>query len=120
MGRQGDIEIAYSVNGVPIRLTYERWFHITENHDDLASYYFEVLETVEKPGFIGNKGRSYLLTLCFWHGLQARRAVVGGQRSEIRCQMSEVGGRRSDVRCRRSEVGDRRSDVTEKAKKIDN
>jgi len=34
LGRQGDIEIAYSVNGVPIRLTYERWFHITENHDD--------------------------------------------------------------------------------------
>ncbi len=58
MGRQGDMEIAYSVNGVPIRLTYERWFHITENHDDLASYYFEVLETVEKPEFIirGNKG----------------------------------------------------------------
>ena len=52
------MEIAYSVNGRPIRLTYERWFHITENHDDLASYYFEVLETVEKPEFIirGNKG----------------------------------------------------------------
>jgi len=52
------MEIAYSVNGVPIRLTYERWFHITENHDDLASYYFEVLEVVEKPEFImrGNKG----------------------------------------------------------------
>ena len=52
------MEIAYSVNGVPIRLTYERWFHITENHDDLASYYFEVLETVESPDFImrGNKG----------------------------------------------------------------
>jgi len=43
---------------VPIRLTYERWFHITENHDDLASYYFEVLETVEEPELIvrGNKG----------------------------------------------------------------
>ena len=52
------MEIAYSVNGTPIRLTYERWFHITENHDDLASYYFEVLETVENPEFIirGNKG----------------------------------------------------------------
>jgi len=52
------VEIAYSVNGVPIRLTYERWFHIIENHDDLASYYFEVLETVECPDFIikGNKG----------------------------------------------------------------
>ena len=52
MGRECDIEIAYSVNGVPIRLTHERWFHITENHDDLASYYFEVLEAVENPEFI--------------------------------------------------------------------
>jgi hypothetical protein len=52
------VDIAYSVKEVPIRLTYERWFHITENHDDLASYYFEVLETIEKPDFIvrGNKG----------------------------------------------------------------
>ena len=52
------MEIAYSVNDVPIRLTYERWFHITENHDDLASYYFQVIEVVEKPEFImrGNKG----------------------------------------------------------------
>ena len=57
LGRKYDME-AYSVNGVLIRLTHERWFHITENHDDLASYYFEVLEAVEKPEFItkGNKG----------------------------------------------------------------
>ncbi len=52
------MEIAYSVNGVPIRLTYERWFHIIENHDDLASLFHEILETVEKPDIIvrGNKG----------------------------------------------------------------
>ncbi len=52
------MEIAVSVNGVPIRLTYERWYHITENHDDLASYFHEVLETVEKPDVIvrGNSG----------------------------------------------------------------
>ncbi len=52
------MNIAYSVNAVPIRLTYERWFHIIENHDDLASYYYEVLDTIEKPAFIfrGNKG----------------------------------------------------------------
>ena len=49
---------AYSVNGVPVRLTYERWYHIIESHDDLASYFFEVLETIEKPRFVirGNKG----------------------------------------------------------------
>jgi len=38
-----------SVNGVPIRLTHERWFHIIENHDDLAGYYDEVLKCVESP-----------------------------------------------------------------------
>ena len=58
MGRERDTEIAYSVNGVPVRLNYERWFHIIENHDDLASYYFEVLEAIENPEFVmkGNRG----------------------------------------------------------------
>lgn len=41
-----------SKNKVPIRLTFERWYHITENHDDLASYFHEVLETVENPEII--------------------------------------------------------------------
>jgi hypothetical protein len=52
------MEIANSVNGVPIRLNYERWYHIVENHDELASYYYEVLETIEVPEFIirGNRG----------------------------------------------------------------
>ena len=42
----------YSVNGVPIRLTDERWTHIVENHDDVAGYYFDVLETVANPGWV--------------------------------------------------------------------
>lgn len=52
------MDIVYTINGVPIRLPYERWYHIVENHDDLASYYYEVLEAVEKPDFVvrGNKG----------------------------------------------------------------
>lgn len=52
------MDIAYSVNGVPIRLPYERWYHICENHDDLASHFYDVLETVESPVFVvrGNKG----------------------------------------------------------------
>ena len=36
-------------NDVPIRLTQERWFHITEEHSEMAGYYFEVLEAVEEP-----------------------------------------------------------------------
>jgi len=52
------MEKAISVNGVPIRLTFERWYHITENHDDLASYFYDVMETVESPEFVvrGNQG----------------------------------------------------------------
>jgi len=38
-----------SKNGVPIRLTIERWIHITEEHSEMAGYYFEVLETLENP-----------------------------------------------------------------------
>ena len=41
-----------SRNGVPIRLTEERWFHIVENHDDLAGHYDDVLDTVENPDVI--------------------------------------------------------------------
>ncbi|MHC1574416.1 MAG: hypothetical protein ACXQTY_01225 [Candidatus Methanogasteraceae archaeon] len=39
------MDVAKSKNGVPIRLTKERWFHITEEHSEMAGYYFEVLET---------------------------------------------------------------------------
>jgi hypothetical protein len=52
------MDIAHSVNGVPIRLNYERWYHIVENHDEMASYYHEVMVAIESPGFVvrGNGG----------------------------------------------------------------
>ncbi len=43
------MEIAISKNGVPIRLTEERWQHISTGHPEIADYYYELLETVEKP-----------------------------------------------------------------------
>ena len=46
------MNVAKSKNGVPIRLTTERWFHITEEHSEMAGYYFEVLEAVEDPEVI--------------------------------------------------------------------
>ncbi|MBI4787899.1 MAG: hypothetical protein HY782_12730 [Chloroflexi bacterium] len=50
--------MAYSVNSVPIRLTAERWYHIVENHDDVAGHYDDVLQTVEEPDLVvrGYKG----------------------------------------------------------------
>lgn len=52
------MDTAYSVDGIPIRLTTERWFHIVENHDDLAGHYDDVLETVENPDMVlpGHRG----------------------------------------------------------------
>ena len=45
-------ESVASVNNVSIRLTDERWTHITEEHSELAGMRFEVLETVANPARI--------------------------------------------------------------------
>ncbi len=52
------IKFARPKNNVNIRLTEERWFHITEEHSEMAGLYFEVLETIEDPEsiFLGNAG----------------------------------------------------------------
>ncbi len=46
------MEIVESVNGVSIRITQERWLHITEEHPEMAGHYFEVLETITDPAAI--------------------------------------------------------------------
>ena len=52
------IETILSKNGVPIRLTDERWAHITEEHCELAGQRLEVLGSIEDPDRIltGNEG----------------------------------------------------------------
>jgi hypothetical protein len=52
------MDVVKSVNNVSIRLTSERWLHITEEHSEMAGYYFEVLETVAAPEavYAGNRG----------------------------------------------------------------
>ena len=57
------MDVAFSVNGVPIRLTSERWFHIVENHDDVAGHYDNVLAAVENPDFIKNGYRGSLIAV---------------------------------------------------------
>ncbi|MGH7961377.1 MAG: hypothetical protein ACRERD_06065 [Candidatus Binatia bacterium] len=41
--------IVLSKNGIPIRLTDERWMHITEEHDELTDLRQEVLSTIAEP-----------------------------------------------------------------------
>jgi hypothetical protein len=43
------MDFAISKNNVPIRLSAERWKHISTGHPEIAAYYFEILETVENP-----------------------------------------------------------------------
>lgn len=57
------VEFALSIDGVPIRFPLERWFHIMENHDDMASYYDDVLETVENPNMILRGYRGTLIAV---------------------------------------------------------
>ncbi len=52
------MNVVKSKNNIPIRFPSERWFHITEEHCELAGYYFDVLETIADPDLIyeGNAG----------------------------------------------------------------
>ena len=59
------VEIAESVNGVPIRISSERWTHIVENHDDLAGYLPDVIMTIEEPDWIT---RGYRGAFVAWKG----------------------------------------------------
>ena len=46
------MDIARSVNGVPVRLTEERWSHIVMAHDYMTEYYDDVLRTIEQPDVV--------------------------------------------------------------------
>lgn len=44
--------IAYSTQGVPVRLTDERWDHICRRHPELRDQEEKILETVESPEMV--------------------------------------------------------------------
>src|SRR4051794_13856215 len=52
------MSVARSVNGVPIRLTDERWGHIVNSHDYMAEYYDDCLAAVESADLVlaGTRG----------------------------------------------------------------
>ena len=52
-----------SKNNIAIRLTDERWTHITEEHCELAGMRLEVLETVAMPSRIFAGGAGELLAV---------------------------------------------------------
>jgi len=46
------VDRVYSVNGVPIRLTRERWEHIISNKPYMEACYERVLDAVERPTWV--------------------------------------------------------------------
>lgn len=46
------MEVAYSITGVPIRLTDERWAHIVNNKPYMYSFDEALLQAIEKPTVI--------------------------------------------------------------------
>ena len=46
------MDIAISINKVPVRMTNERWLHISNGHPEIAPFYDTILETIEKPDII--------------------------------------------------------------------
>ena len=53
----------HSKNGVPIRLTDERWRHITEEHAEMTDLRLAVLETVANPERVVAGGAGELLAV---------------------------------------------------------
>jgi hypothetical protein len=56
-------DIVASIRRIPIRLTAERWVHITEEHCELAGLRLEVLETVAKPERVLAGGEGEVLAI---------------------------------------------------------
>ena len=59
------MQVVMSHNGIPIRLTDERWMHIVENHDELAGKREAVLEAVADPDVILEGSEGELLATRF-------------------------------------------------------
>ena len=57
------VGVAISKNGVPIRLTDERWCHVAEEHCELAGYRMEVLQRVADPERVLAGGAGELLAV---------------------------------------------------------
>lgn len=67
------IDHAISKKGVSIRLTRERWAHITEEHCELAGLREDVMETVARPERILLGGDGEMIAL---RELEQRKHVV--------------------------------------------
>jgi len=69
------MNIAFSKNKIPIRLSDERWHHITTGHPEIADYYYEILDTIENPKSIFQGDNQDLIAIGF-HIASTRKFIV--------------------------------------------
>jgi hypothetical protein len=58
--------IINSINGIPIRLTTERWGHIASRHPELDGQKDMVLETLTSPDFVQEGDFGELMAIRFY------------------------------------------------------
>lgn len=58
--------IAYSVNGVPIRLTTERWKHIISRHPEMVEEKDKVINALSNPDLIQKGDYATLIAFKFY------------------------------------------------------
>jgi hypothetical protein len=57
------LRIAHSKADIPIRITAERWTHVTENHDYMAGEMDKVIESIENLDVIVSGNRDEKIAL---------------------------------------------------------
>jgi hypothetical protein len=57
------MDIVFSKNKVPIRLTDERWYHISVGHPEISDLYYDILETIENPFMIYEGSNAELIAV---------------------------------------------------------
>lgn len=60
------VQIIASINGVPIRLTDERWQHIASRHIEMSTMREQVLQTISQPDVIQKGDAGELLAIRFY------------------------------------------------------
>lgn len=59
--------LAFSVNGVPIRLTKERMAHIVKGHPEMAGKESDILEAINSPEIVQKGDAGTLLAIKMFH-----------------------------------------------------
>ena len=65
-GGDRDMLIVRSRNGIPIRLTEERWQHVARRHPEMQSLRERVLETLSEPEIVQQGDFGELLAIRFY------------------------------------------------------